>query len=182
MNFNIGKKIKALRLASDLTQEELANRSGLTKGFISQVENENFQTSISLESLGDLIEVLGISLAEFFSETDVQQVVFKKDDRSPIDGTGAKSFEMLVPGSTNNIMDPILVELNPGEQLEKRQPHSGEQFGYVIKGTITIGLAKETYKVTKDNCFYFTSDKQNQIKNNSSSKATLLWVITPPQM
>ena len=70
MDLNIGSKIKALRLASDLTQEELANRARLTKGFISQLENEKFQTSISLDSLADILDALGVSLSEFFGDTD----------------------------------------------------------------------------------------------------------------
>lgn len=182
MSINIGQKIKNLRLTSDLTQEELANRAGLTKGFISQMENEKFQTSISIESLSDILDVLGISLSEFFSDTESQQVVYKLSDRSQIDSTGASRFEMLVPGSTNNIMDPILVELLPGEQLEKKGPHPGEQFGYVLKGTVTIILNKELHKASKGNCFYFTSDRQHQMINKSNKPVTFLWVTTPPQM
>jgi transcriptional regulator with XRE-family HTH domain len=182
METNIGQKIKNLRLTSDLTQEELANRAGLTKGFISQMENDKFQTSISIESLSDILDVLGISLSEFFSETESEQVVFKLSDRSQIDSTGASRFEMLVPGSTNNIMDPIMVELQPGEQLEKKDPHPGEQFGYVLKGTVTIVLNKEKHNVSKGNCFYFTSDKHHQMINVSKKPVTFLWVTTPPQM
>lgn len=182
MNINIGQKIKSLRLASDLTQEELANRAGLTKGFISQLENEKFQTSISLESLSDILDVLGISLSDFFIETESQQVVFKLSDRTQIDGTGASRFEMLVPGSTNNVMDPIMVELRPGEQLEKKDPHPGEQFGYVLTGTVTIFLNKEKHIARKGHCFYFTSDRHHQMINDSNKPVIFLWVTSPPQM
>ncbi|MCK4632360.1 MAG: helix-turn-helix domain-containing protein, partial [candidate division Zixibacteria bacterium] len=70
----IGQKIKVLRQRSDLTQEELANRAGLTKGFISQLENE--QSSIQIDSLADLLEALGVSLSEFFADGDKTKVVF----------------------------------------------------------------------------------------------------------
>ena len=76
MVFELGKKIKSLRLTSELTQEELANRAKLTKGFISQIENENFETSISLESLSDILDALGVSLTDFFKETKEPQIVF----------------------------------------------------------------------------------------------------------
>ena len=182
MNINIGQKIKALRLGSDLTQEELANRAKLTKGFISQVESEKFQTSISLESLSDILDALGISLAEFFSGTKETPVVYKLSDRIPVEGTGAALFELLVPGSTNNLMDPILVELKPKEQLEKREPHPGEQFGFVLKGSISLVINKKKYEVKKSNCFYFKSDQTHQISNRSDKEALFLWVTTPPQM
>ncbi|MEW6411746.1 MAG: cupin domain-containing protein [Candidatus Zixiibacteriota bacterium] len=182
MELNIGSKIKALRLASDLTQEELANRAGLTKGFISQLENEKFQTSISLDSLADILEALGIGLAEFFGEETEEQAIFRVEDRVQVEGTGASSFELLIPGSTNNLMDPILVTLGAGEKLEKRDPHPGEQFGFVLKGTITLILSKKSYKVGRNNCFYFTSNQPHQIVNKSDGEASFLWITSPPQM
>ena len=67
-NFNvmeIGNKIKQLRLQCDLTQEELANRCELTKGYISQLENE--LTSPSIATLMDILSALGTNLKDFFS-------------------------------------------------------------------------------------------------------------------
>lgn len=182
MNINIGQKIKSLRLASDLTQEELANRSNLTKGFISQLENEKFQTSISLESLSDIVDALGITLAEFFSEVQESQVVFNQEDRREIEMDKIRKFEFLVPGSTNNQMDPIHIELDAGEEMEKRDPHSGEQFGYILKGTLTLLLNKKKHKIPKNSCFYFESDKPHQFLNQSNKPVSFLWVTTPPQM
>ena len=179
---NIGKKIKSLRLASDLTQEELANRAKLTKGFISQMENEKFQTSISVDSLADILDALGVSLSDFFQESNETQVVFKPSERVPVDVDGVKKFELLIPGSTNNEMDPILLCLLPGEKLEPRDPHPGEQFGYVLSGTATLKLGKNNYKVPSKHCFYFRSDKVHQLLNNSKREVKILWITTPPQM
>ena len=182
MNFELGKKIKSLRLTSELTQEELANRAKLTKGFISQVENENFETSISLDSLSDILDALGVSLSDFFKDTKEPQIVYTKSERIQIENTGAKSFEILIPGSTNNEMDPILVELSAGEQLEKADPHPGEQFGYVLKGTLTLIKNKKEYEIKKYDCFYFTSDEHHQLLNRSDKTCMFIWVVTPPQM
>jgi len=182
MNFELGKKIKTLRLTSELTQEELANRAKLTKGFISQIENENFETSISLDSLSDILDALGISLSEFFKETKEPQIIFNKKERIPVDNTGANKFELLIAGSTNNVMDPIYVELLAGEKLEKTEPHPGEQFGFVLKGNLTLIKENIEYKISKNHCFYFTSDKHHQIINRSDKPARFIWVVTPPQM
>ena len=73
---NIGEKIKALRVANGLTQEELANRCELTKGFISQVERD--LTSPSIATLVDILESLGTNLKEFFNETEEEKIVFQK--------------------------------------------------------------------------------------------------------
>jgi len=182
VELNIGSKIKALRLASELTQEELANRARLTKGFISQLENEKFQTSISLDSLADILDALGVSLSEFFDDARGTPVIYRVADRIQVDNTGASSFELLIPGSTNNLMDPILVNLKAGEKLARRDPHSGEQFGFVLKGTITVILNKKNYNVSRNSCFYFKSNQPHQIINKSDGEASLLWVTSPPQM
>jgi len=180
LELNIGQKIKTLRLASDLTQTELADRANLTKGFISQLENE--QSSISVDSLADILDALGISLSEFFADESEVNVVFSPDDRVAIDGKGASKFEMLVPGSTNNMMDPIMVELAPGEQLDFGDPQPGEQFGFVLSGTVTLSLDGKNHRVSGKHCFYFEANRPHQISNRGEAVARLLWVTTPPQM
>lgn len=180
MKLDIGEKIKGLRLASELTQEELADRAGLTRGFISQLEND--QSSIAIDSLADILSALGVSLSDFFSDSSKTQVVFGPEDRTKLDNKGASRFEILVPGSTNNEMDPIMVELAPGEKLEEQEPLPGEQFGFVLKGTATLRLGKTKYTVNKGHCFYFESGSVHQISNERESMVKLLWVVTPPQM
>jgi len=180
VNLNIGKKLKALRLSSDLTQTELADRADLTKGFISQLENE--QSSISVDSLVDILDALGISLQDFFSDEPPPQVVFSPNDRRIIEGKGAEKFELLIPGSTHNEMDPIMIELAAGESMDESNPQPGEQFGYVFSGTATLRINKKKYKVPSKHCFYFTSDQTHQITNEGNSIARFLWITTPPQM
>ena len=180
MRMQIGEKIKALRLASDLTQEELANRARLTRGFISQIEND--QSSINLDSLVDILDALGTTTTKFFSDKSSPQIVFKHSDSIAIEGEGVSIFEILVPGSTNNVMNPMLLKLKPGERLKKMEPMPGEQFGYVLKGTITLKINNQVKNVSSRNCFYFKSNKQNQITNMSDKPAELLWITSPPHM
>ena len=72
----IGEKIRQLRILNQLTQEELANRCELSKGFISQLEND--LTSPSIATLIDILQCLGTNLKEFFSDDEEEQVVFRK--------------------------------------------------------------------------------------------------------
>ena len=180
MELKIGQKVKSLRLASDLTQNELADRADLTKGFISQLEND--QSSISVDSLADILDALGVSMAKFFSDESEPAVVFSPEDRVEVEGKGASRFELLVPGSTNNLMDPIMVELAPGEGLDRGDPHPGEQFGYVLNGTATLTLDEKKYRVPSKHCFYFEADRPHQIMNDSSGTVKILWITSPPQM
>ena len=66
INNYIGEKIRNLRNLNGLTQQELADRTELTKGFISQLERG--QVSASVVTLFDLIECLGSTPAEFFRQ------------------------------------------------------------------------------------------------------------------
>ena len=73
---DIGGKIKSIRLRRGLTQEELALRTELTKGYISQLERG--QVAPSVVTLLDLIECLGTTAADFFREAEEEQVVFSE--------------------------------------------------------------------------------------------------------
>ena len=75
---DIGGKIRHLRTQKGLTLEELASRSELTKGFLSQLERN--LTSPSIDSLDDILEALGTNLAEFFKEDKVEQYTFRASD------------------------------------------------------------------------------------------------------
>ena len=75
---DIGKRMKELRIQYGLTQQELADRSELTKGFISQLERN--QNSPSIGTLLDIIQCLGTTPAEFFTDEEPEQIVFKNED------------------------------------------------------------------------------------------------------
>ena len=78
INLEIGKRIKELRIMCNLTQEELANRTELTKGYISQLENDLAEPSIS--TLSDIVNALGTNLTDFFKEDEKTKLVFTKED------------------------------------------------------------------------------------------------------
>lgn len=176
----IGERLKRLRMTNSLTQEELASRADLTKGYISQLENDG--TSPSIATLKDIIDVFGITMQEFFTEASRNEdVVFGADARvqSTADENGVK-VELLVPGAQNREMDPALVTIRPGEEMETQDYHEGEEFGYVLLGKIQLQLDDCLYTVRKGECFYFSSDKKHSVKNSGKTDAKILWVVTPP--
>src|SRR5574340_532479 len=75
----IGERLKRLRMINSLTQEELASRADLTKGYISQLENDT--TSPSIATLKDIVDVFGVSMQEFFSEKSDEDIVYGRDFR-----------------------------------------------------------------------------------------------------
>lgn len=178
MFMELGEKIKQLRLQCDLTQEELASRCELSKGYISQLEND--LTSPSIATLTDILMALGSSLKEFFSEVDTdEKVVFTEQDFNE-KVTDSEVLNWLVPNAQKNMMEPIHLVLSPNSKTEEDVPHEGEEFGYVIKGQIILCLGKKRYKVNEGESFYFEADKVHYLENKTDQPATIIWVSTPP--
>lgn len=173
----IGEKIKQLRMQHRLTQEELANRCELSKGFISQLERE--LTSPSISTLMDILECLGTNLKDFFNETTEEKLVFGPNDY-PVKETEDSSVMWLVPSAQKNSMEPILVTINPGCATEMDNPHEGEEFGYVLAGKVTLHLGNSAKKCRKGDSFYFRSTMPHCIENAGKTVAQILWVSTPP--
>lgn len=175
---DIGHKIKQLRLQKNLTLEELASRCELTKGFLSQLENDIASPSIS--TLDDILVALGSSLSEFFSETKTpQKTVFHKDDFFE-DDKETYHISWIVPDSQKNEMEPILITLPEGGESFELAPHSGEEFGYVLEGTVSLLLADEEQVIKKGETFYLHGKEFHKLVNNNKKIAKVLWVSTPP--
>ena len=173
---DIGAKLKELRILKGLTQEELADRAELSKGFISQLERD--LTSPSIATLMDILQCLGTSIGEFFNETPEEQIVFGKTDYFEKHDLELKNeIKWIIPNAQKNMMEPILLTLEPGGETYPDNPHEGEEFGYVLQGNISIHIGSKTYKAKKGESFYFVSDKKHYL----SSKACLLYTSPSPR-
>ncbi len=173
---DIGAKLKELRILKGLTQEELADRAELSKGFISQLERD--LTSPSIATLMDILQCLGTSIGEFFNETPEEQIVFGKTDYFEKHDQELKNeIKWIIPNAQKNMMEPILLTLEPGGETYPDNPHEGEEFGYVLQGNISIHIGSKTYKAKKGESFYFVSDKKHYL--SSKAGAVLIWVSSP---
>lgn len=173
----IGSKIKNLRTQKGLTLAELASRCELTKGFLSQLERD--LTSPSITTLSDILEALGTSLAEFFREDKNDRFVFNQNDFF-VDERENCTISWIVPNTQKNQMEPLLLELPQGGASFEMQPHSGEEFGYVLKGRVVLVCDDKKYTIREGETFYLTGKSFHQIRNEHKSTAKVLWISTPP--
>lgn len=175
----IGDKIKRIRIEKQLTQEELANRCELSKGFISQIERE--LTSPSIATLTDILDALGTNLTEFFKEDCQEKIVFTKNDMcETYDEKLGYNLMWLVSNSQKDCMEPVILTLSQNGNYIDDEPHVGEEFGYVLKGSILLKLGNKKYKVKTGESFYFKANANHQIINAGKSTAKIIWVSTPP--
>ena len=175
----IGSKLKRLRIKNNLTQEELADRCELSTGFISQVERDLASPSIS--TLSDLLQCLGTDLKDFFNDAADTDVVFTKNDVFIKENKEDKNIiNWIVPNSQKHDMEPIIIELLPDGASYADVPHEGEEFGYVLSGSVTLYLGNQKFKVKKNESFYYKANQTHYIKNCGKTNAAVLWVSTPP--
>ncbi len=176
---NIGEKLKQLRIKRNLTQEELANRCELSKGFISQIERNI--TSPSIATLVDILESLGTNLKYFFSDMDNNKVVFVKDEVSVQENAElGHRVNWIIPNAQKNNMEPILLRVHKNGRSSTYSPHEGEVFGYMMSGSLNLYLGGEKYRAKKGEAFYFKANASYYLENVSGSEASVLLVSTPP--
>ncbi len=178
---NIGERLRRLRIQRNLTQEEMADRCELSKGFISQVERD--LASPSIATLTDMLECLGSDLKTFFSEADSDEKMvfspsdmFEKTDRETLNG----SIVWLVPSAQKNEMEPILMQIGPGGSSQEFPPHEGEEFGYVLSGSIVLKIGEKKLRVKTGCSFCIHPTAPHCVINTGKREAKLLWVSTPP--
>lgn len=174
---SLGSKIRDLRVLNQLTQEELADRCELTKGYISQIEND--LTSPSISTLVDMLSALGTNLKEFFSDEADEKIVFSDDDYFEKEADYGL-ITWLVPNAQKNEMEPIMLTLEAGKETDIDMPHEGQEFGYVLNGEVEIHIGSRVFKCKKGETFYYTTDKNHYIKNVKKEIAKVIWVSSPP--
>lgn len=174
---DIGKSLKDLRSINNLTLEELASRSELTKGFLSQVERNLASPSIS--TLEDILEALGSDCASFFQKNKQDKIVFTKADAF-VDEHDEYRIHWIVPNAQKNTMEPMQLEIFKDGSSQEVMPHNGEEFGYILAGEIMLCYQDKVYELKKDDVFYFKGKEKHIIKNNGKKIAKVLWICTPP--
>lgn len=174
---NIGKKLKTLRQLKNLTQEELGERTDLSKGYISQIESD--KTSPSMETFLNLLEVLGTTPAEFFDKKQVDRIHYPKADQLTYDEYD-KGYFLQWPVKTSNEfeMEPLLLTLQPQAAYKLFEPSYSDTFVYCMHGCVTLKLGNENYNASKGDALYFKATKQHQLINEKNKEARVMIVAT----
>lgn len=174
----IGKKIKNLRLKKGLTQEELGERTDLSKGYISQLERD--LSSPSIETLFSILEVLGCTPKEFFDEEEREQkVIYTEEDWTDfVDEERGYKIQWLVPESNEKEMEPILLRLKEKGEFKEFEPSLSETFAYVLHGRVMVRIGKRHYFAKAGEAIYFTASDEHQIVNDNDGESEIILVAT----
>lgn len=178
----LAQRIKHLRLDRRLTLEEVAAAAGLTRSWLSKVEN--FRVTPSLPALGKIAEALGVSVSELVEGLDKkpQLVVVRSKERKIVERNRSTSnlavYESLAYKRANRVMDPFLITLPAGVAREKALAHEGEEFLLVQTGRVDFEYDGQTYALASGDSLYFDASIPHRLVNQSKRPVKVLCVFS----
>src|SRR5689334_3099800 len=174
----LGRKIRDLRLRRGLTVQRLAEASGLSKGFISQVEND--RTSPSLATLADLARSLETSVAYLVVEEEPQPHVVRAHERPHVLVGGNTSRVELLSARPKRNLELLMAELPPGLSAgNKRHYHHGEEIVVCLEGRISLVCGDETLVLGPGDSCHFDGRTPHGVENVGQAMARVLIAVTP---
>jgi transcriptional regulator with XRE-family HTH domain len=184
----VTQKIKTLCTDKNISKEELAKRSGLT---IEQIEL--ISTSDKIPSLSSLIKIaraLGVRLGTFLDDSEnIGPVVNRSADvLQPATFSSQLStnnshmdFFSLAARKAGKAMEPFVIDIIPGMKGDKvSSSHEGEEFIYVLKGSISVSYGNENYILNKGDSIYYDSIVDHLITTVDEEPAQILAVVYSP--
>jgi transcriptional regulator with XRE-family HTH domain len=179
----IGQRIRMLRKEKKLTLDVLAERSGFSKSYLSQIENLRREPSIG--TLTKIARILGVDALFLISgvQPDAEQsdmVIVRVDEAKPMPDAFRHSghkYESLAYKKTNRLMDVHILEM--GFDFPKNtKPWQGETFVYTLKGTHEFVYNGRSYILNEGDSYYFDANKPYMGKSIGSKGSRILVVST----
>lgn len=176
----IAQKIRATRLEKNLTIQQLANRTKVSKGLLSKIENS--RTLPSLPVFITLIQSLDISLKEFFSEMVLlngkDYLLIKKDYYTSVEREGREGFDyqhILSQNIATCTMEAVLLTIKPGAK-GRPTTSDGYEFKYLISGTCDYLINNEKVVMEEGDSLYFDASVPHLPINHSKEQVVMLVV------
>jgi transcriptional regulator with XRE-family HTH domain len=174
----IGARLRHLRRERRLTIEQVATATGLTKGFISQLERD--ATSPSLSSLARICDALGVRLGEVFDEADADAVrLIRRDERRAVDWS---PHHFLLSPPQERRLQAIESVIPPGGSAgEEMYSLPGDvEFVYVVSGSLELRVGGDRYELGPGDAVTYPLREPHTWANRSAKEpATVLWVAVP---
>ena len=173
LNMDIGSKIRTIRNRKKITIAQMCEATGLSKGFISNVENNN--TSPSISTLQTIANFLKVPLPYLLLEKDEHMTVIRKEER---EFTISKEPDLKVEHlATRGGLSLRLVEFPPGYSTGERKAHEGEECHLVLKGKILAEQGEDSYILEEGDTFSWCASVPHFVKNIGDETAEVLIAV-----
>jgi transcriptional regulator with XRE-family HTH domain len=173
----IGARIRNARTAQGLTLAQVAEASGLTKGFLSRLERD--ETSPSVATLVQLCQVLSLSLGALFAEPEIQKVSFDEAPFINLGGTGVT--ERLISPRAESRVQVLRSSMQPGASggAELYTISCQVELLHVLSGGITVHFVDRNVALTAGDSLTFPGREPHNWDADPVTGAEVAWVIVP---
>lgn len=169
---DLGSKLRKRRKEQGLTLQHVAEAAGVTTGFVSQVERNI--ASPSLASLTAMAHALDAHVRDFFDPPPAPSEVSRGAARTSYAAPGGDfEFERLSTTFPGSNLTSLLVHLPPDYRLAENH-HEGEEFHYVLAGSITLTIDGEPTVLTQGDSVHFASTRPHSTHNHTDETATVI--------
>ncbi|MGL5174922.1 MAG: helix-turn-helix domain-containing protein [Cetobacterium sp.] len=179
---SIGERIKKSRNEKSLSLRELATMVDLSASFLSQIEQG--KASPSIENLKKIANSLDVRVSYLIEDEEVKKNsdLIRAKERKFVESVDSNTtLSLLTSSNIEKSMEPILYEIGPGgESGRSYYTHPGEEFIFVLEGSIDIYIEEAVHNLHEGDSFYFKSSQKHRFKNNTDKRARALWVVNPP--
>lgn len=178
--YRIGARLRQLREEKGISLRALAQATGLTPSFLSQVERDLAEPSI--KSLRQIAQALEVPLFLLFLDTAEYNPVVPRSARRIIRFPGSKlTYQLLVP-DLNRQMEAILTTIGPGGATSDAPiSHEGEEWTMILSGRATVLVADQEYTLEEGDCIYYYATLPHLIRNPGPEELLVVSVMTPPK-
>jgi len=176
----LGDKIKTKRTLKNITLEQLANKAGVSKGLISQIENN--RTVPSLPVLFNIIHSLDEDLKTFFEDmhdsfTNNRVMIIRKGQEKAFAKEPVKGFSykrVLTKSLVSQAMDVVLLELKKNASRKQMIGTDAFECKYILKGSIEYQIEKEVFQLHEGDTLFFDGRAAHRLKNIGDTEALIL--------
>jgi transcriptional regulator with XRE-family HTH domain len=180
---NLGDRVKKVRESRGLSIEDVSQRTGLEIALLSQIEAGTFAPPLGM--VIKLAKALEMKMGYFISgEQDRPFTIVRRADRKVISRYGYEKgkyygyqYESLAPHKKDRHMEPFLVTLHPAEAEEERSAHDGQEFIYVLDGTMEVRLGDEVHIIEPGEAIYYDSTVPHLVKCRGDQTTRILAVL-----
>lgn len=178
----IGREVRGLRKARGLTLTELAEKSGLSIGYLSLVERDRATPSIN--ALHAISRALGVTISWFFdanaAPVEERGYVVRRARRRRLEFSAGIVDELLSP-SLEGSLELLSSRFPPGASSgDAPYTHNGEEAGVIVRGTLELWVDGKHFVLKAGDSFGFPSSLPHRYSNPGSEETEVIWAITPP--
>jgi transcriptional regulator with XRE-family HTH domain len=179
----VGERVRDVREKRGLSLTDISQRTGISESVLEGIEKGNVDPPLG--TVIKLAKALKMKMGYFISGEETRPfTIVRHDDRKVISRYDSKKgeqygyqYESLAPHKKDRHMEPFMVRLEPAETEEERSAHDGQEFIYVMEGTMEVRLGKERHLLYPGDAIYYDSTVPHLVKCYGKEATRILAVL-----